>query len=60
MAEKKKAYRPANRFISISVPVDLVEKLDRIGAMNNRTRSNFAAHLLKRLVADLEAKAQGK
>lgn len=56
MAKKQTHGRaPGKTQISISLPQDLVEKIDRLAATENRNRSNFIATHLEALAGDIEA-----
>lgn len=55
MAKKQTHGRaPGKTQISISLPQDLVEKIDRLAATENRNRSNFIATHLESLADGLE------
>jgi len=45
---------PGKTQISISLPQDLVEKIDRLAAAENRNRSNFIATHLESLAETVE------
>ncbi|WP_309384501.1 ribbon-helix-helix domain-containing protein [Cerasicoccus frondis] len=56
MAKKQTHGRaPGKTQISISLPEDLVGKIDRLAATENRNRSNFIATHLESLAGELEA-----
>ncbi|WP_269537087.1 ribbon-helix-helix domain-containing protein [Cerasicoccus fimbriatus] len=40
---------PGKTQISISLPIDLIEKVDKLAAAQNRNRSNFIATALENL-----------
>lgn len=50
-AAKKTAHNraPGKTQISISLPADLVEKIDRLAAAENRNRSNYIMNVLEAL-----------
>lgn len=66
MAKKQTHGRaPGKTQISISLPQNLVEKIDELASMENRNRSNFIATHLERLaggseVAEPEKAFKGK
>lgn len=61
MAKKQTHGRaPGKTQISISLPQDLVEKIDRLAATENRNRSNFIATHLESLADGLEAAEPAK
>lgn len=47
--EKKHTRAPGMTQISISLPVDLVDKVDRLADAESRSRSNYIAWVLDRL-----------
>jgi metal-responsive CopG/Arc/MetJ family transcriptional regulator len=49
MAKKSTSRAPGKTQISISLPADLVGKIDRMADVENRNRSNFIATHLERL-----------
>ena len=60
MARKENHGRaPGKTQISISLPQDLVEKIDQLADAENRNRSNFIATHLERLAGDFEAAEPG-
>lgn len=61
MARKQTHGRaPGKTQISISLPQDLVEKIDQLAATENRNRSNFIATHLEELAGELEAAEPAK
>jgi metal-responsive CopG/Arc/MetJ family transcriptional regulator len=59
MAKKKKSHAraPGMTQISISLPEDLVEKIDKLAASDNRNRSNFISTYLESLAEEELPKA---
>lgn len=59
MAKKQTHGRaPGKTQISISLPQNLVEKIDELAAFENRNRSNFIATHLERLAETVDAVAE--
>lgn len=58
MAKKQTHGRaPGKTQISISLPQNLVEKIDELASLENRNRSNFIATHLERLAEGVEVVA---
>lgn len=55
MAKKPTGRAPGKTQISISLPEDLVGKIDKMADLENRNRSNFVATHFERLVIEYEA-----
>lgn len=52
MARKKRAKTIGKTQISISLPLNLVAKIDRLADLENRNRSNFIATQLEELAEE--------
>lgn len=56
MARRKSKKESNMTQISISLPKELVEQIDKMAEADNRNRSNFIAHTLENLVKRFKEK----